>query len=355
MPNSILVEKTSTIQIIKGREEWNSFIKLFEHYDCYHTYHYHILSKKECETPILITYKKKALTIAIPLLLRPIPGTDYLDATSVYGYAGPLYKGTLGISAQNEFRAELQRFLQKTKIVSIFSRLHPYLGCQEKVLDGIGSTSCPGSVVNIDITKPIDIQRQQYNSRLKTYINKARRAYSVIDGTKEEDIEEFIRLYYENMRRVHADEQYFFDRQYFYKLMLSSFFKSELLLCILNETKEIIGGALFIKTGNIVQYHLSGSKEAFLPLNPVKLLIDEMRIRATKQNFKYFNLGGGKGIKKDSLFHFKSTFSHDFKEAKLWKYIVDKEVYDTLTEKRKNTLCDHFGQDADFFPAYRKI
>ncbi|WP_149277084.1 GNAT family N-acetyltransferase [Pareuzebyella sediminis] len=342
------------IEIIKDREGWNSFIKLFEHYDCYHTYHYHILSKKESETPILLIYQKAALTIAIPLLLRPIPESEYQDATSVYGYAGPLHTGPLGGSELSEFKMELQVFLKKNKIVSIFSRLHPYIEGQEKVLEGIGCVTCPGSVVNIDISKPLDIQRQKYNSRLKTYVNKARRVYSVIDGTKEKDIEEFIQLYYENMGRVHADKQYYFDRQYFYKLMLSSFFKAELLLCLLKDTKEIIGGALFIKTGNIVQYHLSGSKEAYLQLNPVKLLIDEMRIRATKENFKYFNLGGGKGIKEDSLFRFKSTFSHDFKDAKLWKYTINKEVYDVLTESRKKVLGESFNDDPNFFPAYRK-
>ncbi len=345
------------IEIITDREEWNSFMKLIGHFDFYFSYYYHLLSKKDGEKPMLIAYREAGTLIAVPLLVRDIEGTSYKDATSVYGYAGPLCKTEFGdpTAVDNaRFKTELQRFLIDNKIVSVFSRLHPFIDYQTNLLQDIGSISSPGSVVNIDLTLPLDIQRQQYNSRLKTYVNKARRVYDIVKGKEEEQIEEFIEMYYENMRRVDADDYYFFEKRYFYQLMISSYFKVDLLLCSRKDTGELIGGAMFIKTGNIVQYHLSGCKEEYLPLNPIKLLIDEMRLRATAENYTYFNLGGGLGVKEDSLFRFKASFSKNLKPAQFWKYIVNKEVYDELIAKSKIGHEHEEHGETDYFPAYRQ-
>jgi len=346
------------IEIITDREEWNRFIRLIGHFDFYYTYYYHLLSKQDNEKPVLIAYRENDTLIALPLLLRDIEGTSYKDATSVYGYAGPLCKSKRKKASafdNGNFKNQLQVFLSDNKIVSVFTRLHPFIDYQENILKNIGEITSPGDVVNIDITLPIDIQRQQYNKRLKTYVNKARRLYTIIEANNERQIEEFIEMYYENMRRLDATDYYFFEKRYFYQLMISSFFKVELMLCSDTETGEMIGGAMFIKTGNIVQYHLSGCKEEYLHLNPIKLLIDEMRLRATTENYTYFNLGGGLGVKEDSLFRFKASFSKDYRPAKFWKYVVNQQVYDDLVNQLKKDTLDTAPEESDFFPAYRQL
>src|SRR5680860_565729 len=78
------------IEIITDKEEWNSFMKLVGHFDFYYSYYYHLLSKKDEEEPMLIAYRETGMLIALPLLVRDIEGTSYKDATSVYGYTGPL-------------------------------------------------------------------------------------------------------------------------------------------------------------------------------------------------------------------------------------------------------------------------
>ena len=121
-----------------------------------------------------------------------------------------------------------------------------------------------------------------------------------------------------------------------------------------SETKEIIGGAMFVRACNIIQYHLSGTKEQYLELNPVKLLIDEMMVRASRENYTYFNLGGGVGNKEDTLFKFKSGFSKDFWQFKLWKYVVNDEVYQDLVLKKHSKECSKiFKNCKDYFPCYR--
>ncbi|WP_209404692.1 peptidoglycan bridge formation glycyltransferase FemA/FemB family protein [Pseudozobellia sp. WGM2] len=344
------------IQVIREKQEWKRCIKSFPHHDFYHTFSYHELSKKEGEEPILLSYEDANGLLALPLMLRTIKGTSYNDATSVYGYAGPLvYKFKSGYD-NSKFKIEFQKFLKEQNIISIFSRLHPFIEYQENALKGLGDITNPGSIVNIDLTQSLDQQRQAYGSRLKTYLNKARKTCSVYKGTTADDIQEFISIYHENMNRVHANESYFFDERYFYRLLLSSEYETELLLCKLNETNEVIAGAIFILTDDIVQYHLSGVKTEFLDLGGIKLVIDEMRLRANEGDFKFFNLGGGRANQQDSLFAFKSGFSKNVVPFKLWKYIVDQEIYDKLIEQELKRLRSSMtDEELEFFPAYRNI
>ncbi len=79
-----------------------------------------------------------------------------------------------------------------------------------------------------------------------------------------------------------------------------------------------------------------------------------MRQIATKENYTYFNLGGGVGSREDSLFQFKSCFSKNYKDFKVWKYIVNQEVYNELiAKKQKREHANLNDACLNFFPSYR--
>jgi lipid II:glycine glycyltransferase (peptidoglycan interpeptide bridge formation enzyme) len=341
------------IQIITEKKDWDAELAQFKNLDFYHTYDYHYLSKKEDESPILIKYTEGKSVIVFPLLIRVIENTNYKDATSVYGYSGLLNLNIDDNFNKDNFHKELNAFFKESKIVSVFSRLHPFIEHEKKLLQGLGTIVTLGKVVYIDLTDTIENQRAKYNRRLKTYLNKSRKLCTIIIADTKEHIETFIDLYHDNMKRVDADDYYFFENAYFNQILSSEDFDAELKLCMHNETQRIIGGALFIKKGEIVQYHLSGLYEENFDVDPIKLMIDEMRIKATEEGFKYFNLGGGRGSSEDSLFRFKTSFSKDFKEFKLWKHIVDEEVYNMLVENHFKDHKDVDLQNVNFFPAYR--
>lgn len=342
------------IEVIKDKKQWVEQLSLVEHLDFYHTYDYHDLSKSEDELPILIKYTEGATSLVLPLLLRSIKNSNYKDATSVYGYAGIL---TLSLDAhfnKENFYKELNAFFNEHKIVTVFSRLHPYLKHQEMLLGGLGTITALGKVVYIDLKDTLENQKKMFNRRMKTYLNKSRKTCTVIESKGPAHLESFIHLYHENMKRVDADASYFFDKKYFDRMISSTDFSTKLMLCIYNETNTIIGGGLFIEKGKMVQYHLSGIDDDYFDLNPIKLIIDEVRIQCTQQGFEFLNLGGGRGSKEDSLFSFKTSFSKHVKEFKIWKYIVDKEAYKSLVEKHLGTYSETGIENGDFFPAYRR-
>ena len=331
------------MNIITDRQEWKNTLMEFESYDFYHTFDYHNLSKNKDEKPLLLVYSQGDLSIAIPFLKRQIAGTPYFDFTSVYGYSGPIYKNVPEDFDNAVFLSELKDYLTTNKIISVFSRLNPYFDQQSLILKNLGETPVSGKVVNIDLTKSIEEQRSQYGKSTKNRTNKCRRIATVKEVTSKEDLETYIAIYYENMDRLGASDSYYFSKEYFFNFFECEDFKTRVLLVIENETGKAMAGSMFVESNSIVQFHLSGTRTEFLNWAPANLFLDEMRLIATEEGYKIFNLGGGLGGQQDSLFNFKASFSKDYRDFKLWRYIVDQKVYDTLSKEKKGS----------YFPLYR--
>ena len=336
------------LNIITEKNDWEKVLEQLGVYDFYHTYDYHHLSKNDGEKPVLLVYTKDNLTIALPLLIRQINNTDYFDATSVYGYVGPLSNKVRETEDFNEYQSCLTEYFKGNQIIAVFSRLNPYIPQQVEILSGIGEVKPIGNIVNIDLTQGLDQQRSAYRRDTRSRINKARRLCTVRKAESREDIKSFIDIYLETMRKLDANSSYFFNEDYFFNFLQCKGFKTDILLAIHDETNKVIAGSMFVKTNNIIQYHLSGTKTEFLNIAPSRLLLDEMRIQGTEEKYTYFNLGGGYNSKEDALFNFKSSFSNDIKLFSVWKVIVDENVYSQL-QKDANI------SETDFFPAYRAI
>ena len=336
------------ISEITAKYDWDNILNEVDSYDFYHTFDYHKLSISEEDRPVLLVYRNNDLLIAIPLIIRPVFNTEYFDATSVYGYPGPISKNIPEDFDNSHLQIELDKYFKNHCIIAVFSRLNPYINHQKNILNGIGECVDKSAVVAINLTTDLETQRRGYQRRIKSQINKARRLCDIIKIQNNGDITEFTDIYYETMDRVNAKESYYFSKAYFTEFLNSQDFQTDLLLAVTKDTRETIAGVMFVKTNHLIQYHLAGTKSDFLNLNPVKILIDEMRIIGTKENYHFLNLGGGLGSTEDSLLRFKMSFSKDLKTFCIWKYIANESIYSNLTEK-------HTIKSTDFFPAYRAI
>jgi len=336
------------IEAIEDKNNWNEFIDSCIGVDSYNTFEYHILAKQPEERAVLIAYEHEDIRIGLPLLIRQIPGTQLFDATSVYGYAGPVSNNLPSTYDNTHFIRSLNTYLTENKIITVFSRLNPFVANQEEILSNYGKILFKGKIVVIDLLKSVSDQRSFFQRRLKTHINKARRNCEIKEATTKNDLLQFLDIYSENMDRVNADKFYFFKEDYFYQLLNSVSFKTILLLATDKSNGIPIAGTLFMLKKGIVQYHLSGTRNNYLHLMPNKMLIDEMRTRATTMNCRVLNLGGGLGgSTDDTLFQFKSSYSKDFRDFKIWQLIVDERNYQSLLEA-KNVPAEN-----DFFPGYR--
>ncbi len=334
------------IEIIKEKEGWDDFVSTFDHSDFYHTFDYHMIAKGDGR-PVLLKYSHEDTRIGLPLLIRNIPNTPFFDATSVYGYPGPLCQNIpVDFNSQHYSKALLEYFSDHN-IISVFSRLNPFMQQQHKVLEKIGSVEKKGVVVSIDLKKNIGQQRKEFGRRLKGQLNKIRRHCYVQKAFNDDEFQDFNKLYRENMDRVNAKPRYYFDDHYFNVLTKSNSFHTETLLAKHQDTGETIGAGMFIYKNSVIHYHLSGTRGDSLPLMPIKLLIDDMRIKATERGLSYFNLGGGLSGANDTLLQFKSSFSKNMVDFYVWKLIVDPNVYQKMIAECKEPT------NANFFPPYR--
>jgi len=341
------VASPATLQSITDSTGWAETLREVERHDFHHTWHYHRHSLEGAQRAELLRFDCEDVLIALPLILDRIPGTMHYDATSVYGYCGPVCSQRPTPEQSARFGEMLLKYLAELRVVSLFSRLHPYIDHQQLVLAGLGEVSHIGPVVTIDLTQSPDEIRAGYGKSVKNQLNRLRRECTVVPVETDEQLIEFADIYSETMQRLDASDEYLFDADYFRALCSSSEYGTDMFLAVDNASNEAMAGALFTTTRDIVQYHLSGTREKWLRRRASKLLIDHMRLKASDDGLRYMNLGGGLGGHQDSLFEYKSSFSKLTHPFRVWRWVLNQNVYNHLSSRTEGS------PDGQFFPRYR--
>lgn len=342
---------------------WLQVLQRCVQYDFYYLPEYHHLAEERGEGQArLFVYQDGKYLIAVPLLLRPLDtiagleqaGVGWWDATSVYGYAGPILSDPcMPAAVLHDFRTALQNTLHEQRVVSVFSRMHPLIAGQSDVLQGIGEYLVRWQTVSIDLRLTPEAQLAQYRQGHRYDIRRLQRiGVECIHDQGYEYLDEFMRIYHETMQRVDATASYFFDNRYFKQLTEQT---SMMNLFICRMEGRVICGALVGLCNGIAQYHLAGTANEALRLAPMKLLLDQVRGWATQQGAYVLHLGGGLGSAEDSLFQFKAGFSDQRHDFAIWRWMLRPDICDRLSDTREQTnLRQGLRMRAsDFFPQYR--
>lgn len=288
----------------------------------------------------------------LPMILRRIPGDGAgRDAISPYGYPGPLFQGQPDADfVARAVRAMVAR-LGEEDIVSLFVRTHPLLNRELSGLESAGTVVEHGETVSIDLTATVEELWSGTRARDRSYINGAIRAgqRASIDGDWKHEAA-FVDLYTATMHRVGAAAAYMFGAEYVRALRAA--LGPRLHLCVVEIEGSIAAAGLFTEEDGIVQYHLSGTDEAFAQERPTKLMLHFVRGFMKDRGNRVMHLGGGLGGARDSLFDFKAGFSKQRQPFRTWRVVVDPDRYVALSRARHPTLdpADLTG----FFPLYRR-
>jgi hypothetical protein len=352
----------SSLRIIPlaSRSEWTDLLN--GPHDFYHLPFYHELAQdlKQGE-PGLFVYENGTYRICLPLLIRRIDTQvdssgeeQWFDATSVYGYAGPVASHShIPEPIKRDFRETLSGTLREMRVVSLFSRLHPLLR-QLELVEGLGALVSPGHTIAIDLTVPEEHLISRYRENHRRGLEKLRESGATC-GIDEDlcYLDAFIAIYDDTMHRVGATESYRFPRSYFDKLVSTREAEVKLVVCEIGG--HIAGAGIFVKCGDILQYHLGGTSISALKVSPMKLVLDTARHWGYEHGAKILHLGGGVGTQDDSLFHFKAGFAGRLHAFNTWRWILNGPLYDELLRSRRSQLSDRMQaeQSTDFFPAYR--
>jgi hypothetical protein len=345
-------------------QRWNELVRRAFPSDIYHECVFHRLAEANGKkTARLFHFQYGEFSISLPLILRQIDecllSKTYIvqrvcDATSVYGYVGPVAShAEVPVEVIREFQTALTTTLRDAGVVSVFSRLHPLIP-QQRLLHGLGECVSCGTNVSIDLTTPPDTQWADYRANHRDDIDRLRKlGIRVVHDQNLRFLEDFIEIYYETMRRVNAAEKYFFPRDYFLNLLNDRDSSTHLFVC-LREDYPISGG-LFTVSSGILQCHLVAALDAYHKQSPVKLLLDEVRLWANRRGFHTMHLGGGVGATDDSLLHFKRGFGRREHKFSVWRWIVDAGLYAELCRAKDCCDAEHGWTpvEMDYFPHYR--
>jgi hypothetical protein len=331
-------------------ERWINILEDTRH-DVYHRPEYLRASAvHEGGKPLAFYAENETGALLLPLLLREIPETTQIDATSPYGYPTPLWTSP---DPTSHWVAVLNA-AQERGIVSMFVRLHPLLPLPTSpALERRDTTTIVehGPTVWIDCTQSPDAMRENTRPDHRSDIRRLQRQdYSVQVANDASRISsllpDFVRLYRRTMDRVDADPFYYFSDDYFaaWTGPLHPYCR---IAVVRDADGEAAAAGLFTEVDGWMQFHLSGTADAHRKLAPSKLMLHEMRTCAHKSGNTRFHLGGGLGASRDSIFKFKAGFSSSRATFHSLRLVCDRENYRMLCQGDAPPPSD------GFFPAYR--
>ncbi|RZJ85696.1 MAG: GNAT family N-acetyltransferase, partial [Chryseobacterium sp.] len=238
-------------------------------------------------------------------------------------------------------------FLEKEKVITVFSRLNPFLN-QNFLIQKFGSLHHNGNTVAINLQSSIEVQRKNYRETTAKHIRRCMKMDYVVKESKSvKDINAFFDIYCENMKRIGSTDFYLFNKHHFTALLGSDDVDCRLIL-VFSKGKMTCGQVIGCTHG-ILEAYLMGTAKEYLKESPAKFLIDQISVIGRRLGMKYYHLGGGLGFKQDSLFQWKAGFSDLFFNYHTWRYIANKQVYADLVTSTGNDI----NSEVDFFPLYR--
>jgi hypothetical protein len=341
---------------------WRTTLAEIRH-DVYHLPEYVELSAGRLEggNPFAFVAEEDGHQLLVPLVVRPVQAgagrrPSLFDATSPYGYPGPLLRrGADGEDGRFLVRA-VEAFLdglRERHIISAFIRLHPILTLPLAPLHRIGRVVPHGDTVSVDLALPREDLWSQTRQNHRRDITKAARSGQtarIDDGW--EAFDTFVNLYYQTMQRLNAEEYYYFPTAYL--IDLKATLQDRLHLCVVEVEGQVAAAGLFTEVCGIVQYHLSGTADAFTASHPLKTMLNFVSDWAKRRGNQVLHLGGGLGGQRDSLYHFKAGFSHIRHPFFTWRVVSEEAGYRRAVERWEARTGRWADPIEGFFPPYRK-
>ena len=291
--------------------------------------------------PVLLHLSDAGGDVVFPLLVRELPSEGGLDATTPYGYGGPVATGADPPTPR--FWELYGDWCRTVGVVTTFIRFHPLFANQRDAARAVHIEPL-GRTVGWQLQVP-DLFGGMHPAHRRACRRATRTGVSVSMREAPDDLTAFAALYEMTMRRVGAADFYLFGEPYWDALVRLG---ERLVVFEAEEGGEVLASALCFATLPWLHYHLGATADRGRELGASNLLFYEAASWARERGYERFHLGGGVGAREDSLFTFKRRFDP---AGDLLEFAVGKAVHDPDTYR---ALASRASDDLDgFFPAYR--
>ena len=314
--------------------------------DIYYSDEYISLYLKDNEELFRFEYKEGEKIFINKTIKRPIlnigttPINDgFFDLETAYGYGGFYTNSEDSVFVENAIQKYYEKCVNEN-IVAEFIRFHPFNDFPLIYKNYLEFNIYDREVVVKNLTENIFTS---YVSKVRNTVKRARERVSINESN---NLDKFIELYNETMKKNDATDFYFFKKEYYEKLLQNDNVK---LYEVIFED-SIIAMGFFMYGRDICHYHLSANTDMSYKLNSNYALLDYIFNIAKEKGIKYVLLGGGTtSHKDDKLLKFKQKFSKDLKPFYISGKIYNKEIYN----KYNQIWQEQSKEDVKYFLKYR--
>ena len=275
-------------------------------------------------------------------------GNNYFDIVTPYGYGGPfIHYFTDKEKLITSYMETFEEYALNNNIISEFVRFHPILGNGvdfEKSYNSIFERKTVGT--NLTFKDVITSEFSKHKRKeIKKILNNPDIHYEIDENPQ--DLTDFIKIYYSTMDRNGANKYYYFDNEYFQKLLRS--LPKNLITCKVFHKNQLISMGIYFRYNKFLHAHLSGTLSEYLEFSPSYLLKYAMAIYGHEKGFDVIHYGGGSSPSPENGLY---KFKKDFGNKTEFDFYIAKKIWN---EKKYKEICEltHSDINSAFFPAYR--
>lgn len=336
------LRSTPDVEIVP-HDAWDRAVGDVQRRSVYHSLGYHLASLHlEPEHTIPVLLRSERAGVLLPLLMRPLPIQAGWDATSAYGYGGPL--ALTSRSGGHDFGDSIDSWALANGVVTTFLRYEPMMHNETLGPDQAHPTMVGTTVLwGIDETRDLFAGMHAHHRRITRRAKALGVEVRVHCGNV--DLQTFREMYQATMTRNNASAFYFFPDQYW--AALNENLSEKLLLVEARRDGDVIASLLCFLDRQTLHYHLGASTDAGRAVGANALLFVTAAEWGQATGLSSFHLGGGVGGDSDSpLLTFKRRFDPTSIPLDFYvgKWIHDSEHY--------ASLAGEFDPQS-FFPPWR--
>ena len=305
----------------------------------------------------LFTYKEhdavwaySFLLQALPVDYRDIAGNEARDIETPYGYGGPV-TNTEDEAFIGRANDAFQEWCLGVGVIAEFVRFHPVL-CNQNARSPYITPIPNRLTVSLSLSQDKSIL-SAFDGNARNMVKRFKREGATIEETEfAEDFEQFVEIYKHTMRRVSADDFYYFDLGHFDRLRRLTLGPAK--LYVVKRDGKIAAGAIFLMGSDILHYHLSATDSDNNVAGATNALIAKAAEQGRQHGFKRLHFGGGQSnLPNDRLLKFKRRMSTDEHSFWIGKYVHDEKVYSDLCGRWRDQNPDSVAEFGNRILCYR--
>jgi hypothetical protein len=284
--------------------------------------------------PLFLAYEAGGECWLHSLHRTDVPGLSLRDASSPYGYGGPLCSTDDPAFVAAAWQAYVDA-MRAQRVVVEYIRFHPMLG-NERHYGGKVVESRP--VVCVDLEQ--DDIAGGYAVRQRQALKKAMGAGLVYEETALAGmVREFGAFYRAGMADIGADPFYLFDDGYFEALAASGL--ARVGWCR-SPDSQMLAAALFLDGPAVREYHLAATSASGRKVSASTFALHHGALAARGRGLRRLYLGGGSDARPDNpLLFFKGSFSPQRLTYRTGWNVFDAHAYAQLQQRFARERAAH--------------